>query len=337
MEWSKKHRLTITAFISVSIIGGAICTYRSQFGTVLSDSREQWGQFGDFLNVFVSMASLVLLAAITWFVYDNQKKDKEVEEERIKQQQTKERLTFLSHLISRSIRFTSELSQALTNFQNQLNTSPDPTNIPSVDYPPENDIKMLIDKVGQDELYYTAYTSRLKDNNFLPIISGFNAILGNYTSYKESLSNSKKQDAARKIEFYDLMEKIITELVKKNYPLPSNSPHKLIYKNSIDQYFGILSEERAIDIMEFRLNVIRPVAQHLESLRLHMLPENEHLFQNCLRANKLITQITTLNKRLGPFAEKINTYNSTAIGEIESRYKKLTTYLVDNGISVDYE
>jgi hypothetical protein len=57
------------------MIIGPIMAYRSQFGGVFSNGREVWGQFGDFLNVFVSISNLVFISILTYFIYSNQQKD----------------------------------------------------------------------------------------------------------------------------------------------------------------------------------------------------------------------------------------------------------------------
>lgn len=341
----KKCYLRITALLSILLVVGAIGMYIYQFGFYISNSKEEWAQFGDFLNVFVGLANLLLISVITLLIYENQKNEEEEKENRIIQKQANERLKFLSHLIQRSIAFTEDFSIRLTEFLKELESEGDAVNIPNLDYPTENDIRMLVEKIAQDEHYFFTYTNILNDSNFLLIMSGFNEILGNYTSYKKSYSISKNQDTIRKKEFYAAMERIITELInrknisKEKGDLVENiSPIEIdIYEKSIKEYFHILKSDESIDLIKFRTKIIRPIAEYLETSKQYLLPKNKLLFDDCLRANRIITEIITLNKKLGPLSEKLKKYNEDTINQIKPKYSKLLDYLNINNILPDYD
>lgn len=72
-----KHNLTrllFTAFgISLLLLVSPIAFYCYQFAkNGLSDDSQDWSALGDFLNVWVSMASLILLATLTYVIYRNE-------------------------------------------------------------------------------------------------------------------------------------------------------------------------------------------------------------------------------------------------------------------------
>lgn len=52
-----------------------IIWYCCSFGTELSNDKEVWAQFSDFLNVFVSIANLLLVTALTYSIYIYQRED----------------------------------------------------------------------------------------------------------------------------------------------------------------------------------------------------------------------------------------------------------------------
>lgn len=64
---------------SLSLVGAAIMAillpaialifYIYQFGTDRSTETEIWGQFGDFLNVFISMANLIIFSTLTFVIH----------------------------------------------------------------------------------------------------------------------------------------------------------------------------------------------------------------------------------------------------------------------------
>ena len=72
----KNKTLLITLIIlSVLVIIVPLILYVSTFGKFLSHEKEVWGQFGDFFNMFVSMASLIIISTLTYIIYIYQKED----------------------------------------------------------------------------------------------------------------------------------------------------------------------------------------------------------------------------------------------------------------------
>ncbi len=65
--------------ISFLILIGAVGFYIYHFGTHFSDKKEEWGQFGDFLNVFVSICNLVVVTSLTFIVFKIQQSEQRVE------------------------------------------------------------------------------------------------------------------------------------------------------------------------------------------------------------------------------------------------------------------
>ena len=56
-----------TPFIVISI---PLIVYSCEFGHLgISNSQEVWGQFGDYLNVWVSLASLIAISMLTYFIH----------------------------------------------------------------------------------------------------------------------------------------------------------------------------------------------------------------------------------------------------------------------------
>ena len=70
-----KLLLGILGMFVLIIIGIPIYCYVDTFGSHISDKKEAWSQFGDFLNVFVSIANLILVSALTYIIYAYQRED----------------------------------------------------------------------------------------------------------------------------------------------------------------------------------------------------------------------------------------------------------------------
>ena len=61
------------AVVAVLVPIIAVITYRFQFGTYKSENTEVWGQFGDFLNVFISIANLVIFGVLTFVIHKTER------------------------------------------------------------------------------------------------------------------------------------------------------------------------------------------------------------------------------------------------------------------------
>ena len=69
-----KHKLQVPAWLIMAVpfivILIPLIIYSSKFGHLgLSNNQEIWGQFGDFLNVWVSLASLIAISMLTYFIH----------------------------------------------------------------------------------------------------------------------------------------------------------------------------------------------------------------------------------------------------------------------------
>ena len=83
------HLLKLTISIASSLIVVPIILYFHQFAHFgLSDSQSIWGAFGDFMNVWVSMASLLILGTLTFSLdslnFNRQKAAADLEDARLK-------------------------------------------------------------------------------------------------------------------------------------------------------------------------------------------------------------------------------------------------------------
>ncbi|PMD94825.1 hypothetical protein BWI97_15620 [Siphonobacter sp. BAB-5405] len=68
-----KNYLLVGLFASIVIMVGAIIAYVIKFHSYpISTNPENWGQLGDYLNVFVSISSLVLLSTLTYFIHQRE-------------------------------------------------------------------------------------------------------------------------------------------------------------------------------------------------------------------------------------------------------------------------
>lgn len=65
--------ILIVLFVVVVII--PIILYVCTFGKFLSHEKEVWAQFGDFFNMFISMASLIVVSTLTYIIYIYQRED----------------------------------------------------------------------------------------------------------------------------------------------------------------------------------------------------------------------------------------------------------------------
>lgn len=69
-----KSAYWIIGGLTLLILGGAFVTYVSNFGYHLSDSKTEWGAFGDYLNPFIAIINLVLLVYLAHVVAVNEEK-----------------------------------------------------------------------------------------------------------------------------------------------------------------------------------------------------------------------------------------------------------------------
>lgn len=79
---NKKHKVFFLSFgIGVLIIILAIYFYSFTFGFSISKDQAIWGQFGDFMNVFVAIANLFVVSFLTYYL--NKIEEKREEENKI--------------------------------------------------------------------------------------------------------------------------------------------------------------------------------------------------------------------------------------------------------------
>ena len=66
-----KYGITLLFSMAIGLVVVPLMVYENQFseGIQLSNSQEIWGQFGDFINVWVSLANLILLAGLTIYIH----------------------------------------------------------------------------------------------------------------------------------------------------------------------------------------------------------------------------------------------------------------------------
>jgi uncharacterized membrane protein len=74
-QMKNKTFLIILGVLSLLLIIIPFILYVCTFGGSLSHNREVWGQFGDFFNMFVSMASLIVVSTLTYIIYIYQRED----------------------------------------------------------------------------------------------------------------------------------------------------------------------------------------------------------------------------------------------------------------------
>ncbi|OZI09348.1 hypothetical protein BWI93_04085 [Siphonobacter sp. BAB-5385] len=68
-----KNYLLVGLIASTFIMLGAVAIYAMQFHNhTFSNSPENWGQFGDYMNVFVSISSLILLSTLTLYIHKSE-------------------------------------------------------------------------------------------------------------------------------------------------------------------------------------------------------------------------------------------------------------------------
>src|SRR3989344_1111595 len=70
----KKTAYWIIGVLTVLILGGAILTYILNFGYHLSDSKTDFGTFGDYLNPFIAIINIFLFVYLTYVVGVNEEK-----------------------------------------------------------------------------------------------------------------------------------------------------------------------------------------------------------------------------------------------------------------------
>ncbi len=75
---NKIGKIFIWYITGAMVILIAALFYRYQFGSYLSKQQNIWAEFGDYMNVFVSLANLIIVSSISYFLYKNeQKRDQE--------------------------------------------------------------------------------------------------------------------------------------------------------------------------------------------------------------------------------------------------------------------
>jgi len=67
-------KLYISFGIGALIILIACLFYLYMFGFTIPDNQVVWGQFGDYLSVFVAIASLVVIGSLTYFIAKNEER-----------------------------------------------------------------------------------------------------------------------------------------------------------------------------------------------------------------------------------------------------------------------
>ncbi|SOD80947.1 hypothetical protein [Spirosoma fluviale] len=72
-QYNYSYWLVGAAVIAILIPIIAVIIYRFQFGTHKSEKTEVWGQFGDFLNVFISIANLVIFGVLTFVIHKSER------------------------------------------------------------------------------------------------------------------------------------------------------------------------------------------------------------------------------------------------------------------------
>jgi hypothetical protein len=68
----EKKRLIWAAILSIATVFIPAVFYSCNFGYGISNNPERWAQFGDFMNIWISMASLILLALLTYEIHKSE-------------------------------------------------------------------------------------------------------------------------------------------------------------------------------------------------------------------------------------------------------------------------
>ncbi len=87
-NWIRKNVMKLLWIPAILVIG-PMWLYQCQVNTIdgklldFTHSSEIWGHFGDFMNVWVSMASLIVLGFLTYYIHDIEvRREEEIERER---------------------------------------------------------------------------------------------------------------------------------------------------------------------------------------------------------------------------------------------------------------
>lgn len=218
--------------------------YIYNFGYYLSDKRDDWSAFSDFMALFVGVANLIVTAGIGWAIYSLQRSDSKEKEVTLETRLKENRLRSFYKQIESVIKFLNNTIDATNNYIEILNDKP--VSPPVFTRFSLADLTILVEKTDRSQLYIDYIELVKSDDGAYVIFSALDAIYENSKNHVriiEMMLERRSKALARNTEYIQGLrdELTILEIVlrgKLSYDSLELADIMSV-TNDLDSLFGI--------------------------------------------------------------------------------------------------
>ncbi len=293
-----KVLLYVSIVIALVILAVSLGFYKRMFNGALSESTEVWGQFGDYFNVFIGFANLLIVSLLTWGIFDIQQTNEKWKEYQNKEAKDTQKLRYLAGLVNKSISFGTKTVEGLREFSSKIEA--DPEEIPILRAASSSAISRLVKKNDHED-FFLAYLNKVGDSGSLEFFEALDVIYENYHDQLKDIETMTINNFSRRNHLTELIKEIIDECANLMNIEKADGRHEgdlfRFLNNIILRYYeGVQVHPNRT--FEFQQRVFAPILEYFQLETRYLNEHYKKLIALTMKANKSIVPIKGNNLSL---------------------------------------